>query len=107
MSLQPKKNAIKQLLWPWKPDSNREAGSAVVKSFLLHWFPHRISLKSLSFKSTLYLGTITFTLFLILIVTGLILMFLYTPSVERAYWSMKDIGFAVSFGWFLQNIRKQ
>ena len=106
MSLEPKQGIWKQLIWPWNPESNREAGSAVVKNFLLHWFPNRITLKSLSFKYSMYLGTITFTQFLILVVTGLILMFHYTPSVERAYWSLKDIEFAVSFGWFLRRLHR-
>jgi quinol-cytochrome oxidoreductase complex cytochrome b subunit len=96
----------KQLLWPWNPDSNFKAGDAIVKNFLLHWFPNRITLKSLSFNYSMYLGTITFVLFLILTVTGIVLMFLYVPSVERAYWTMKDLDFAVSFGWFLRRLHR-
>ena len=33
-------------------------------------------------------------------------MFLYVPSVERAYWSIKDLDFAVSFGWFLRRLHR-
>jgi len=106
MSIESKNGFWKQLLWPWNPKSNREAGSAIVKNFLLHWFPNRISLKSLSFNYSFYLGTIAFTLFIILTVTGVILMFHYTPSVERAYWSIKDIDFAISFGWFLRRLHR-
>lgn len=94
------------MFWPWNPGSNLEAGSAVVKNFLLHWFPNRVTLRSLSFNYSMYLGTITFTLFIILTVTGVILMFHYTPSVERAYWSIKDIEFVVSFGWFLRRLHR-
>ncbi|MCK5573725.1 MAG: cytochrome b N-terminal domain-containing protein [Bacteroidetes bacterium] len=106
MNAETKPSFWKQLVWPWNPSSNLEAGSAVVKNFLLHWFPNRVSKQSLAFSYSMYLGTITFTLFLILTVTGLILMFHYTPSVERAYWSMKDIEFAVSFGWFLRRLHR-
>jgi cytochrome b-561 len=106
MKLNLKNRIWKQLLWPWNPESNLEAGDAIVKNFLLHWFPNRVTRKSLSFNYSMYLGTITFILFLILGVTGLILMFLYVPSVERAYWSMKDIDFAVSFGWFLRRAHR-
>jgi len=42
------------------------------------------------------------SLLLITTVTGAILMVFYVPSVERAYWSMKDLEFAVSFGWLLR-----
>jgi quinol-cytochrome oxidoreductase complex cytochrome b subunit len=101
-----KTNLWKSLVWPWNPNSNLEAGSAIIKNFLLHWFPNRVANKSISFGYSAYLGTISFTLFLILTVTGVILMFHYTPSVERAYWSMKDIEFAVSFGWFLRRLHR-
>ncbi len=106
MSLFPQTSFWKKLVWPWTPESNREAGSAIVANFLLHWFPNRVSLKSLAMSSSFYLGTITFTLFMILTVTGIVLMFHYIPSVERAYWSIKDIEFAISFGWFLRRLHR-
>ncbi|HEB85020.1 MAG TPA: DUF4405 domain-containing protein, partial [Bacteroidetes bacterium] len=106
MSLLPKKDLLSKLFWSWKPESDREAGSAVVSNFLIHWFPNRVSLRSLAFKYSLYLGTIALTLLIILTVTGVILMFLYVPSVERAYWSIKDIDFAVSFGWLLRRMHR-
>ena len=102
MSLLAKKGLLKSLLWSWKPESDREAGSGIVSNFLLHWFPHRVSLKGFAFSYSLYLGTISFVLFLILCVSGVVLMFLYVPSVERAYWSIKDLEFAVSYGWLLR-----
>jgi quinol-cytochrome oxidoreductase complex cytochrome b subunit len=106
MSLLPKNGIWSSLVWPWKPESDREAGSAVVANFLLHWFPQRVSLKGLAFGYSFYLGTITFVLFLILTVSGVILMFLYVPSVERAYWTVKDLEFAISFGWLLRRLHR-
>jgi quinol-cytochrome oxidoreductase complex cytochrome b subunit len=106
MSLLPKKKTLDKLLWSWKPESDREAGAAVVSNFLLHWFPNRVTLKSLSVKYSLYLGTISAMLFAILTVSGVILMFIYVPSIERAYWDIKDMGFAVSFGWFLRRLHR-
>jgi quinol-cytochrome oxidoreductase complex cytochrome b subunit len=106
MSLLPKNSLWEKLTWSWKPESDREAGSAIVSNFLLHWFPHRISLREYAFGSTFYLGTIAFTLLLILTITGVVLMFLYVPSVERAYWSIKDLEFAVSFGWLLRRLHR-
>ena len=70
MNAETKPSFWKQLVWPWNPSSNLEAGSAVVKNFLLHWFPNRVSKQSLAFSYSMYLGTITFTLFLILTVPG-------------------------------------
>ncbi|NIM02104.1 MAG: DUF4405 domain-containing protein [Acidobacteria bacterium] len=106
MSLFSKTGLRDKLLWPWAPDSDREAGSGVVSNLLLHWFPNRISLKSFAFGYSFYLGTISFVLFLILTVTGVVLMFLYVPSVERAYWSIKDLEFAISFGWLLRRVHR-
>ncbi len=86
MSLLPRKGLLDRLLWSWKPESSREAGASIVSNFLLHWFPHRVSLPSFRFGYSLYLGTISACLLMILTVTGVVLMFLYVPSVERAYW---------------------
>lgn len=95
-----------KLFWSWKPGSDKEAGDAIVKNILLHWFPNKISKGSLSWGYSMYLGTISFVLFMILVLTGLVLMFLYVPSVERAYASVKDIEFVVSFGWLLRSMHR-
>lgn len=100
------KNAYNKLLWTWRPGSDKEAGDAIVKNLLLHWFPNKITKGSLSWSYSLWLGTISFVLFMILVGTGLILMFLYVPSVERAYSSVKDIEFVVSFGWLLRSMHR-
>ena len=100
------KTLTDKIVWPWRPQSNREAGDAVVKSFLLHWFPHRVTLKGLSWGYSLWLGTISLVLFIILCVTGVALMFFYVPSVERAYWTIKDIEFVISFGAFLRSLHR-
>jgi cytochrome b-561 len=96
------KRAYNKLIWTWKPASEKEAGDAIVKNLLLHWFPNKITKSSLSWNYSLWLGTISFVLFMILVATGIILMFLYVPSVERAYPSVKDIEYVVSFGWLLR-----
>jgi len=101
-----KKERMRSLTWSWSPESNREAGNAIVRNMLLHWFPAKVSLKSLSWGYSFWLGTISAALFIILTVTGLILMFLYTPSVERAYWSVKDIEYVITFGWFLRGLHR-
>jgi quinol-cytochrome oxidoreductase complex cytochrome b subunit len=106
MSLLPKTALWEKLVWSWRPESSREAGSGIVANFLLHWFPNRVALQGLRFSYSLYLGTISFVLFLILTVTGVVLMFLYVPSVERAYWTIKDIDTAVSFGWLLRRVHR-
>jgi cytochrome b-561 len=94
------------LTWTWNPKSPRESSDSVVRNLLLHWFPAKVSRQSLSFRYSFWLGTITAILFFILCLTGFVLMFLYVPSVERAYPSMKDIEFVASFGRFTRAIHR-
>ncbi len=95
-----------RLTWTWDPESTREAGDSVVRNLLLHWFPAKVTRTSLSFGYSLWLGSIAAILFGILTVTGVILMFVYVPSVERAYPSVKDIEFAISYGWFVRALHR-
>ena len=95
-----------KLTWTWAPESKREAGDAIVRNFVLHWFPAKVSLESLAWGYSFWLGTISAVLFLILTVTGAILMFLYVPSTERAYLSVKDLEYSITFGWFLRGLHR-
>ena len=88
--------------WTWSPRSEREAGDAVVRNFLLHWFPNKVSKRALATSYSFWLGTISAFLLLLLTLTGVVLMFLYVPSVERAYPTIKDLEYIVSFGAFLR-----
>jgi quinol-cytochrome oxidoreductase complex cytochrome b subunit len=101
-----KSTTWQRIKWTWQPRSEREAGDSVVRNFLLHWFPAKVAKDSLAWKYSFWLGTVSAVLFLILVLTGLPLMFLYVPSVERAYLSVKDIEFVVSFGWFLRGLHR-
>jgi quinol-cytochrome oxidoreductase complex cytochrome b subunit len=57
----------------------------------------------MSWTFTLWLGTISACLFLVLGLTGLVLLFFYIPSVREAYWSVKDIDNVVVFGSLLRS----
>jgi cytochrome b-561 len=93
-------------LWSVRPKTDRQAGDAVVSNFLLHWFPAKVSKASLDWNYSFWLGTISSALFLLLILSGLPLLFLYIPSVERAYASIKDIEYAVTFGTWLRSVHR-
>jgi quinol-cytochrome oxidoreductase complex cytochrome b subunit len=101
-----KRTTWEKITWTWQPESNREAGDSVVRNFLLHWFPAKITRESLSWGYSFWLGTVSAVLFFILTITGVVLMFLYVPSVERAYLSVKDLEYTVSFGWFLRGLHR-
>ena len=45
-------------------------------------------------------------LFGVLIFTGVLLMFYYVPSVERAYTTMKEIQLSVPLGQFTRNMHR-
>ena len=92
--------------WSLKPRSDREAGDAVVSNFLLHWFPSKVSKASLAWSYSFWLGASSAALFLLLIVSGFPLLFLYVPSVERAYASVKDIEFVVTFGSWIRSVHR-
>ncbi len=101
-----KRSTWEKIIWTWRPASEREAGDSIVRNFLLHWFPAKVTRESLSWSYSFWLGTITAVLFFILTITGVVLMFLYVPSVERAYLSVKDLEYTVSFGWFLRGLHR-
>jgi len=93
-------------LWSLRPGSDRESGDAVVSNFLLHWFPAKVFKASLDWSYSFWLGTITSALFLLLVLSGLPLLFLYVPSVERAYGSVKDIEYVVTFGSWIRSVHR-
>jgi cytochrome b-561 len=93
-------------LWSFRPRSDREAGDAIVSNFALHWFPAKVFKPSLDWSYSFWLGTISAALFLLLVVSGLPLLFLYVPSVERAYASVKDIEWVVTFGSWIRSVHR-
>ena len=93
-------------LWSYRPQSDREAGDAVVSNFALHWFPAKVSKAAMAWSYSFWLGTISAALFFLLILSGLPLLFLYVPSVERAYQSVKDIEFVITFGSWIRAVHR-
>jgi quinol-cytochrome oxidoreductase complex cytochrome b subunit len=92
--------------WSFRPASDRDAGDAVVSNFLLHWFPSKVEKRSLAWSYSFWLGTASAALLLLLTVSGLPLLVLYVPSVERAYASVKDIEYVVTFGWWIRAVHR-
>ena len=50
------------------------------------------------------LGGITYLLFIIMVITGVLLSFYYRPSVQEAYPSIQYIVSRVPFGWMLRDV---
>ncbi len=79
---------------------------AIQQNVFLHLFSTKSRKRMMSFSATWYLGTLTFGTFLILIITGILLMLYYHPSVPQAYADTKDLQFVVSSGMFLRNLHR-
>jgi len=92
--------------WSYRPQSDRESGDAIVSNFLLHWFPAKVTKSSLDWGYSFWLGAMSAALYLLLILSGFPLLFLYIPSVERAYASVKDIEYVVAFGSWIRSVHR-
>jgi quinol-cytochrome oxidoreductase complex cytochrome b subunit len=55
---------------------------------------------------TLGLGLINACLFTILTLTGILLMFYYVPDTGKAYQSIKDLEYVISFGMIIRNMHR-
>ena len=78
----------------------------VTQNFFLHIHATRVHPHSLKPTYTFGLGIMLGFLFLVMIVTGVLLMLHYTPSVEAAYHSVKDIVHVVPGGRIIRNIHR-
>jgi quinol-cytochrome oxidoreductase complex cytochrome b subunit len=86
--------------------SNLHRAQAVQSNVFLHLFSVKSRRRMLEFGATWYLGALTLGTFLVLVVTGILLMLYYHPSVPQAYADMKDLQFVVSSGVFLRNLHR-
>ncbi|MEW5960286.1 MAG: cytochrome b N-terminal domain-containing protein, partial [Chloroflexota bacterium] len=68
--------------------------------------PVKISRRSLKATYTLGLGVLTAFLFVQLALTGVLLMFYYVPSVERAFVDIVKLQTQVPFGQILRNLHR-
>jgi len=78
----------------------------MMNNVFLHIQSARVHKNSLRPTYTLGLGLIALFLLVITLVSGALLMIYYSPSVENAYNSVKDINYVVSFGRLTRNIHK-
>jgi len=88
------------------PSSDRGRAATSFSNFFLHIQPVRVSKQALRPTYTMGLGLISFFLFVILTVTGILLMFYYVPSTTQAYDRMLDLRSSVAFGIILRNMHR-
>ncbi|MGH8103184.1 MAG: cytochrome b N-terminal domain-containing protein [bacterium] len=77
------------------------------ESVWLHLLPSRMPENWVYFNYSYFLGVISFYLFLLLTVTGMLLMLYYRPTVDLAYRDMLDFKYGiVPYGMFMRNAHR-
>jgi len=88
------------------PSNDLERSATSFTNFFLHIHPVKVHKNSLRPAYTFGLGLISFFLFVILTVSGILLMFYYVPSTTQAYDRMLDLRGSVAFGTLLRNMHR-
>ena len=81
-----------------------ESARTVVSTFVLHLRPVRVPAAAIRFTHTFGLGGTSLVLLCILLVTGSLLMFGYTPVPGDAYASIEKLQGDVTFGAFVRAV---
>lgn len=88
------------------PDNPLDRSLVMTSNLFLHLHPVKVNRKSLRFAYSFGLGIISTIAFLVLCVSGVLLMFYYTPTVERAYGYIIILQTQVPFGQLLRNMHR-
>ena len=73
------------------PDNARDQSLAVLSNVFLHLHPIKVRKSGVRMSFTWCMGGITFFLFLVETITGVLLMFYYRPTVEYAFNDIKQL----------------
>ena len=87
-------------------DTPRTRMQRIFGNVFLHLHPVRVPKDALRVTYTWGMGGLSFYMFLVLTVTGILLMFYYRPTSLLAYQDIKDLSFAVTLGRLLRNMHR-
>ena len=110
-SLKPVRRLTESRLWRsifrhgW-PDNPLDRSLVMTSNVFLHLHPVKVKRRSLRWYYSFGLGVISTILYGVLLFTGVLLMFYYVPSVERAYPTMQEIQLSVPLGQFTRNMHR-
>ncbi|WP_041971113.1 cytochrome b N-terminal domain-containing protein [Geobacter sp. OR-1] len=76
------------------------------RDFVKHLFPRVVLKRNLRFTYTLCLGGLAFTVLLVLLVSGSLLLFHYEPAPDRAYASILVLERDVWGGIYIRNLHR-
>ncbi len=85
-------------------NSDDERKWVFANSLILHTRPVRVPAKALRYTHTFGLGGISLVLFMMLMSTGLLMIFVYEPSPERAYQSILFMQEEILFGRLIRGV---
>ena len=108
--LDPRPEDVKQRLWEsiqrdeLPPRDDRGRMRVVMNNLVLHLHPSKVARPTLKFTYTWGLGGLALLLVMLLALTGILLMFVYTPSPETAYRDMLNLQTEVWFGQLIRNL---
>ena len=89
---------------PVVPRTDRERRRVVVHTLLLHFRPVQLPAATLRYTHTFGLGGSSLVLFLVLAATGLLSLFVYEPSPDRAYASVLVLQRHYLFGRLVRSL---
>ena len=87
-------------------DSPRNRSYVVMNNVLYHLHPVKVKRHGVKLSYTLCLGGLSFFLFILLTITGIFLMFYYTPTAELAYRDIEALSTNVAFGSMVRNLHR-
>ncbi len=98
---------------PWKsffrhgwPDNPLDRSLIMTSNIFFHLHPVRVNKKSIKAAYSMGLGVITTIMYILLSLTGIVLMFYYVPSIETAYFDIVTLQTKVPFGQLLRNMHR-
>ena len=80
------------------PRDRRTRAMAILSNVFLHLHPVAVRKSGIRLSFTWCMGGLTFFLFLVEIITGVLLMFYYRPTVEYAYFDIQGLRAHVTLG---------
>ena len=87
-------------------DTPRNRLLQITSNVFLHLHPATIRRHGLRLRYTWGMGGLSFLMFLVTVVTGVILMFYYRPTAAHAYIDMKNLQHEIPFGMIQRNMHR-
>ncbi len=108
--LDPRPDALSQRVWDsiqrdeLPPRDDRGRMRVVMNNLVLHLHPSKVAKPSLKFTYTWGLGGLSLLLIALLAITGVMLMFVYTPTPGSAFQDMLNLQTQIWYGQLIRNL---